>query len=117
MSPAYVELSPSQQVSPAGASSGQRFRELDSLRGLAALIVVFHHFFWMWFYHQTERTDPAFLLFYPLIAGHESVILFFLLSGFVLSVPYLRGRSQPYGTFLLRRVLRIYCPYFFALVL
>jgi peptidoglycan/LPS O-acetylase OafA/YrhL len=55
------------------------------------------------------------LFWYPLVAGHESVILFFLLSGFVLSIPYLRGTGQSYPIFLLRRILRIYCPYLCAL--
>jgi peptidoglycan/LPS O-acetylase OafA/YrhL len=99
------------------AIAGSRFHELDSIRGLAALIVVFHHFLYMWFYSQTGRTDSRSLIWYPLIAGHESVILFFLLSGFVLSVPYLRGSGQSYPIFMVRRLLRIYCPYLFALAL
>jgi peptidoglycan/LPS O-acetylase OafA/YrhL len=98
-------------------AADRRFHELDSIRGIAALIVVFHHFFYMWFYSQMVRTDLRALLWYPLVAGHESVILFFLLSGFVLSVPYLRGREQSYPVFLLRRILRIYCPYLCALAL
>jgi len=99
----------------AAAPDGPRFRELDSIRGIAALIVVFHHFFYMWFYSLMVRTDLRGILWYPLVAGHESVILFFLLSGFVLSVPYLRGSGQSYPIFLLRRILRIYCPYLCAL--
>ena len=55
------------------------------------------------------------ILRYPLVAGHESVVLFFLLSGFVLSLPYLRNKEQPYFIFLIRRILRIYFPYLFAL--
>lgn len=91
-----------------------RYTELDSLRGVAALTVVFHHFRLMWL----NEHPPAWLtLANPLTAGHEAVMLFFLLSGFVLSVPYLRGRGQSYPVYLLRRILRIYGPYFFALVL
>ena len=109
-----------QSHGPRAATSPQashRFHELDSVRGIAALIVVLHHFFYMWFFSQTGRSDLLSQLYYPLIAGHESVILFFLLSGFVLSLPYLSGKEQSYPTFLARRVLRIYCPYVFALVL
>lgn len=52
-----------------------------------------------------------------LAAGHEAVILFFLLSGFVLSLPYLRPSPPGYGPFLVRRVFRIYLPYVAALML
>jgi peptidoglycan/LPS O-acetylase OafA/YrhL len=103
-------------LSPA-TTGGPRFRELDSIRGIAALIVVFHHFRTMWFFQEVLPLNLRSVLLYPLSAGRESVILFFLLSGFVLSIPYLRGNSQPYPLFLLRRILRIYCPYLFGLAL
>lgn len=51
----------------------------------------------------------------PLTTGGEAVILFFVLSGFVLMLPYTRGKNQPYGIFVVRRILRIYGPYIFAL--
>ena len=38
-------------------------------------------------------------------------MLFFVLSGFVLSLPALDGRPQPYFTFVIRRIFRIYVPY------
>jgi len=57
--------------------------------------------------------SPLFLLF----AGHEAVMLFFVLSGLVLSLPYLRGRGQAYPIYLMRRVLRIYAPYLAAIAL
>lgn len=98
----------------------ERFTVLDSLRGLAALAVVFWHLaltlldapagspyrlgaevagFW--------RLSPL----YPLIAGREAVIIFFILSGFVLSLPWVRGQRVPYGPFFVKRVCRIYLPY------
>ena len=106
-------------LSPSNPSvtGGQRFHELDSLRGLAALVVVFHHFRYMWLYPEPQSLTLKNALLYPLFAGRESVVLFFLLSGFVLSIPYLRGRGQSYATFMTRRVLRIYCPYLFGLAL
>jgi len=100
-----------------------RYPELDSLRGLAALVVVFYHFVLMWpplldslnpiQWHGIHLT----LLLHPLYTGHESVMLFFVLSGLVLSFPYIRGRDQPYPIFLTRRILRIYGPYLGALAL
>ena len=47
--------------------------------------------------------------------GAEAVILFFVLSGFVLSLPAVDGRPQSYFTFVTRRIFRIYVPYLAAL--
>lgn len=96
-------------------TGGYRLPELDSIRGIAALVVVFHHFLYMWFLNKTKVVSPEMELLYPFVAGHESVVLFFLLSGFVLAQRYLRGKPQRYRVYLLRRVVRIYCPYLFAL--
>jgi len=98
------------------ASAGVRYSQLDSLRGVAALTVVFHHFRLMWFGYGHGQ-NWWLRLVTPVTAGHEAVMLFFMLSGFVLSIPYLRGKAQPYPLYLARRVLRIYGPYFFALIL
>jgi len=92
-----------------------RFTELDSLRGLAALTVVFCHFVTAYL----NGPPFAFLNKFPvrvLLDGHEAVMLFFLLSGFVLSLPY-RQRGVEYGSFLVRRVCRIYLPYLGALLI
>jgi len=55
------------------------------------------------------------LLLTPFYSGREAVVLFFILSGLVLSLPYLRGRGQPYPIYLVRRILRIYGPYLVAI--
>jgi len=56
-------------------------------------------------------------LLFPLVgAGYEAVLLFFILSGFVLALPATDGRPQSYTTFLVRRVFRIYVPYLAALL-
>ena len=73
-----------------------RLTELDSLRGLAALSVVFAHYLHVFpvggevdrMAHVATRT-PLYLAY----AGHEAVILFFLLSGFVLALPFLGGTT------------------------
>jgi peptidoglycan/LPS O-acetylase OafA/YrhL len=93
----------------------RRFYELDSLRGVAALTVVLHHFSRICpesITHVLIRT-PLRLL----VAGHQAVILFFLLSGFVLTLPYKKKSSLSYGSFLLKRICRIYLPYLGALAL
>jgi peptidoglycan/LPS O-acetylase OafA/YrhL len=61
----------------------------------------------------------AFLRTFPLrilLNGGSAVTLFFLLSGFVLSLPY-RHRGVEYVPFLVRRICRIYLPYLGALLL
>jgi hypothetical protein len=50
-------------------------------------------------------------------SGQTRALLFFVLSGFVLSLPWLNGRSAPYGRFLLGRFCRIYPPYIIAMVI
>jgi len=101
------EIDARHQVEP------RRFYELDSLRGVAALTVVLHHFSRLCppgFIHLLIRT-PLRLL----IAGHQAVILFFLLSGFVLTLPYKKKTGFNYSPFLVKRVCRIYLPYLGAL--
>jgi len=106
------------QETPVETRSGRRLDELDSLRGLAALLVVFFHLNNLW---ETPATRLAyfvrFWLLYPFTAGHEAVVLFFVLSGFVLAIPAIRGKGLTYPVFLLRRLFRIYFPYLVALAL
>ena len=52
-----------------------------------------------------------------LYGGHQAVILFFVLSGFVLYLPYQNGRRPAtYFAFVIKRICRIYLPYLCALV-
>lgn len=97
----------------------RHYPELDAVRGLAALVVVFGHFLALW-EPDALGSNTQFLLqqvLRPLFNGSSSVILFFLLSGFVLSLPYKRGNPLPYPIFLFRRLARIYLPYLAALAL
>ncbi|WP_128911304.1 acyltransferase family protein [Granulicella sibirica] len=107
---------------PAPAPVSVRSRHypaLDSLRGLAAVVVVFSHYILLWdpssVGHGTRLLLDGVLV--PFFNGRSSVILFFLLSGFVLSLPYKRGNALPYHIFFLRRLARIYVPYVAALAL
>lgn len=80
------------------AETGSKIIPLEALRGVAALVVVVHHFFlgFLPYYHgilpgtlsdQALVGTPAFVL----INGTGAVILFFVLSGYVLS---LKGRRH-----------------------
>ncbi len=74
--------------------------------------VVFYHFRITWFF-PIELAGRRKLLLYaltPLTLGHEAVLLFFVVSGFVLSVPYFRDKGGTYPVYLLRRILYIYGP-------
>jgi peptidoglycan/LPS O-acetylase OafA/YrhL len=86
-------------------TAGSRYIELDGLRGLAAASVLGHHF--LFIYDIQPRWFEI-----PLAAGHEAVMLFFIMSGFVLSIPYWNGKyTDGYGSYLVRRCFRIYVPY------
>ena len=95
------------KVELAGSGGGHRFRALDSLRGLAACIVVCFHMpssghVWSWRLVQN---------------GFLAVDLFFVLSGFVISASYGRRLAQgfPPIRFLLLRLGRVYPLHLFVL--
>lgn len=101
-------------------SSGtvRRYIELDALRGVAAFIVMLYHFFRLWTGTPHSRSVERLFTATPLrllVAGRASVVLFFVLSGFVLSLPRILGVEPGYRGYLLKRVCRIYLPYLFAL--
>ena len=97
-----------------------RFRSLDSLRGLAALAVVFHHCFLTLPASAYGRGEVAWWFALTplrlLIDGPGAVLLFFVLSGFVLAASIDAGQNHVgarfnYGRFAAKRILRIYPPF------
>ncbi|ULH15977.1 acyltransferase [Deinococcus sp. KNUC1210] len=92
---------------------------LDSLRGLAALTVMVHHYLLTFpsIYPYGQEDAPVLVKlfqFSPLHlvwAGYEAVLLFFVLSGFVLSLPVINGKITDYGSFVIKRWTRIWIPY------
>jgi peptidoglycan/LPS O-acetylase OafA/YrhL len=114
-----IEEQMQSSIDSAASSGLPRLRELDALRGLASAIVVLSHFdsLWVW---ETKPIWLQRLLLSPLrlfVAGHEAVILFFLLSGLALTIPYLQPQPPSYFSFLVKRVFRIYVPYVAALMM
>lgn len=89
-------------------SSTGRFRELDVLRGLAALGVVFFHYT----FHGTRYFTNYPFFFWE---GEFGVHLFFVISGFV--IYYTLERSRTVGDFLFSRFSRLYPTYWVALAL
>ncbi len=86
-----------------------RFQELDSLRGIAALLVCI--------YHYTERFDEAYAHYLDgLISfsvGASGVYLFFILSGFVILLSLMK--KQHASDFIVSRLSRLYPAYWAAI--
>lgn len=116
----------------ARAGSTQRFTALDGLRGLAAFVVLVSHAMLLdpqlAAPYGPERAGPGdadgvawWITWTPLHlfwAGSEAVFVFFVLSGFVVALPYLdaaRGRS--WRAYYLRRLIRLYVPVLGSVVL
>jgi peptidoglycan/LPS O-acetylase OafA/YrhL len=99
---------------------GERWSELDGIRGIAACVVVIYHFYFL-----VENTVPDWIRWtvalsplYLFVSGLEAMLTFFLISGFVLTLPYIRRPDRlDYPGFLIRRISRIYLPYLAALFL
>lgn len=88
-----------------------KFEKLDALRGMAALYVVIHH-----------SISNGFTLFGLNIGsvfrfGEEAVVLFFLLSGFVINFSFVKSRDQTFRTYFFKRATRIYIPLLMVMVL
>ena len=94
-----------------------RYEQLDSIRGLACLMVLVGHTFKMnWVDLPDWYSDTPLYLTY---ASHEAVILFFVLSGFVLTLPFMRKdhynvSKKEYIQFIIKRTKRIGKPFFVA---
>ena len=103
-----------------------RLGGIDALRGVAALAVVLFHsmltlYAGVFALHARagSRFDRiASYLSWPTHYGYVGVMLFFVLSGFVIHLPYAAGKRRfIFGSYLARRALRIYPPYVAALAL
>ncbi len=89
---------------------------LDGLRGIAALMVMGFHFFQT---YPFEGSGIGKWLQQFTVFGQTGVDLFFVLSGFLITRILLatRGRADYFSSFYLRRSLRIFPLYYFALAL
>jgi peptidoglycan/LPS O-acetylase OafA/YrhL len=85
-------------------NKSKRFAKLEAIRGFAAVYVVLHHIFSKGLFIG-GKDFSIFLRF-----GQEAVILFFVLSGFVIQYSYCRSEDKSFKTFFLKRFLRIYIP-------
>jgi peptidoglycan/LPS O-acetylase OafA/YrhL len=92
---------------------------LDVLRGLSAYVVLFYHTYQILFQRLTSVDHPLTLPFD--IAGHYAVVIFFLLSGYLITGS-IRSNIARNGRFdvidyLAARIARIYPPLIGALII
>ena len=91
--------------------------ELDGIRGLAALAVLFHHVCYVGIHPQAWGSEVH--VFYNLARfGNNGVDIFFVLSGFLITSLLIQDRTEPayYHNFYWKRVLRILPLYIACLV-
>ena len=86
--------------------SRPRLHALDGLRGLAALAVVVLHV-WMYTDANWPRPGRTDLLDRAIGELRIAVVLFFVLSGFLLAQPWINGRQPALGRYAVRRFARI----------
>lgn len=100
-------------LDPVAPSSGIVIPEIDGLRALAAMNVLACHAM------VETRWGPKWVV--PLFEGAIGVELFFVLSGFLLFLPFVRAARQDrrvaLGPYALRRILRIFPAYYVNLAL
>ncbi len=97
----------------------RRYKELDSLRGIAAMTVFLFHIAMVLPESWREGVVWKIIYFSPLrffVNGEQPVILFFVLSGFVLSLVFFSGKEISYVSFASKRVFRLYIPYITAII-
>jgi len=88
-----------------------RLEKLEALRGFAALYVVFFHTLPQKIYLWGINVGTFFRF------GPEAVIVFFVLSGFVIKYTYERSADKSFRFYFVRRFIRLYIPLFFIFLL
>src|SRR5579872_6521452 len=101
-------------------SSKNYIPELDGLRGIAALMVVFHHMAQQFPAFTPHNPWERFLRIWIRVTtpGWMGVDIFFVLSGFLISGILLDSSENPhfYRNFYMKRILRIFPLYYLTLV-
>jgi len=104
------------------AERSGRLSSLDGLRGLAAVVVVVFHVVISSPRQGAIYSSDGVMVATPLErvmhysplrvlwAGSEAVVVFYVLSGLVLSLPYARGAGAHWRSFYPQRLTRLYVP-------
>ncbi|MFI5163440.1 MAG: acyltransferase family protein [Sphingobacteriales bacterium] len=80
-----------------------KIRKIEALRGFVALYVVIYHFMG----NRGLSQLPSIVKF-PFRFGQEGVIIFFLISGFVIYLSCYKSASLNFGKYFVKRAVRIY---------
>jgi peptidoglycan/LPS O-acetylase OafA/YrhL len=88
-----------------------RLEKLEALRGFAALYVVFFHVLPQKIYLLGINVGTIFRF------GPEAVIVFFVLSGFVIKYTFEKSADKSFRFYFTRRFIRLYIPLFFIFLL
>src|SRR5687767_13607112 len=89
------------------------FQKLDALRGIASLYVLLHNL--VYGLIGLNLVSPKVKIFFA--AGQEAVILFFLLSGFVIYISFYKNPNINFKGFFIRRFKRIYFIFLISLII
>ena len=95
----------------------KRLSSLDAVRGIASFVVVLCHCLTAIPDEARARFNAT--MWSPLINiftnGDAAVIIFFVLSGYVLALPFFRDTQPSYPRYLFKRFCRIYIPFAVAI--
>lgn len=101
--------------------SFQRFTHIDFLRGLAALLVIYQHTSEIAVKLMSDIVSPEFFIIQVFTKyvgiGEIGVVLFFMISGFVVPFSLTNQTSRPVWTFAIHRFFRLYPAYWLSVIL
>jgi peptidoglycan/LPS O-acetylase OafA/YrhL len=93
-----------------GETKLPRIHSLDAMRGVFSVVIIIGHFLLLLPTPLLRAYGWPIIIYTPLRCGYAFVITFFMLSGFVLALPY-TTRPVSYRSFIIRRLCRIYIPF------
>src|SRR6218665_2704395 len=96
--------------------TAQRFAHIDSLRALAALLVLWMHSSGnLWMFSAPSMQHKLFDIAYLLDFGRLGVVLFFAISGFVIPSSLSGNKADKCWRFVIKRLFRLYPLYWLSI--
>ncbi|SDE13994.1 Peptidoglycan/LPS O-acetylase OafA/YrhL, contains acyltransferase and SGNH-hydrolase domains [Mucilaginibacter pineti] len=93
-----------------------KLHKLEAVRGLASIYVILHHLILnkAFMYHKLRVFGVGLTSIFGF--GQEAVIVFFILSGFVIKYSHDNTKDKSFKSYFLKRFTRIYIPLIFAFI-